>query len=412
MRILLAFAGSRGDAQPGVLLARELLGRGHDPVLAVSPNLVEFATSHGVSAVGYGWDSDELLRTEHNDRRFSSANPARRIQAMLDLQRRGFAEAATDLLGLAPDADLIVTGMAFEEVADGVAGRRGIPMASMHFCPVVPNRAISVIPTRWANSLPGWVNKVAMSGGHKARAWALSDEVGRLQGGVEPKPVSRTYIQAYDADMFPGLRRELGPNYPVTGFPVVPEGTPVPDPALKDWLDAGTAPVYAGFGSMLVADPVYVAGLLRDACLRRGRRLLLVGSAFTPEFGPEVAVVPRVDHGSVLPRCAAAVHHGGAGTTAAVLRAGIPSVICSVQADQPFWGLQMERLGLGSTAPLRRLTRRKLDRLLDRALDPEVARRSAVYAAGFDDKGIAHAADIVESLVPATISGPTQGRLR
>ncbi|MEC3920557.1 glycosyltransferase [Nocardia sp. CDC160] len=402
MRALLAFAGSRGDAQPGVLLGRELARRGHEVTVAVSPNLVEFAARHGVSAVPFGLDSGELLRAQRDDERFRGPNPIRRVQAVLDLQRRGFGEAAGDLFALAGDKDVLVTGMACEEVAAEVARHHAIPLAALHFFPIRPNGVVPVVPTGPASRLPGELHRLGWHALTKARAWALASEIAafRRANGYGPNDtevplVSYTAVQAYDPDLFPGLVDTLR-DEPFTGFPVPPAGSEL-DPELAEWLTEGPPPVYAGFGSMPVADPIATESMAREVCRRLGRRLLLVGPMFRPRIGLDLAVVDQVDHGAVLPLCTAAVHHGGAGTTAAALRAGVPSVICSVQADQPYWGRQLEQLGLGVTAPFADLTANRLERLLIRATAPEVVAWAAAYGAGFRDDGVARAADVIES---------------
>ncbi|MFE3102120.1 glycosyltransferase [Nocardia tengchongensis] len=422
-KILLAFAGSRGDAQPGVLLGRELLGRGHDVTVAVSPNLVEFAARHGVPAVPFGLDSDELLRAQRDDRRFRQLNPFQRLHAIVDLQRRGFGESARDLLAVTRGHDIVVTGMACEEVAVEVARRHDIPVAAVHFFPIRPNRSVPVVATGWGQRIPGPLNRLGWRALTAARARALASEVAALPAAPaysEPVDVpgapGYTAIQAYDPELFPGLANELCDS-PFTGFPV-PDATQysaghhrngVAYPAIQtydselfEWLIVGPAPVYAGFGSMPVADPVAVEAMVREAGRRLGLRVLLVGPMFRGRISAELAVVDQVDHRAVLPLCAAAVHHGGAGTTAAALRAGVPSVICSVQADQPYWGRQVESLGLGATAPFAGLTANRLERLLIRATEPDVRLRAAAYGARFRDDGVRRAADVVESLAPDT----------
>ncbi|MGV9665599.1 glycosyltransferase [Nocardia niigatensis] len=412
MKVLLAFAGSRGDAQPGVLLGRELTGRGHAVTLAVSPNLVGFAERHGVSAVPCGLDSDESLRAQRDDRRFRHPNPVQRVRAVLDLQRRGFAEAARDLLALAGDNEVLVTGMACEEVAAEAAGRHGLPLAAMHFFPIRPNRSVAVLPTAQGGRLPGPVNRLGWKALTAARAWALAPQIAALRAEFAGPATPRlpgvpayTAIQAYDPALFPGLAEDLG-AVPFTGFPVVTERGAGISEELGEWLISGAAPVYAGFGSMPVTDPVATEAMVREACRRLGLRMLLVGPQFRGRIAGELAVVDQVDHRAVLPLCAAAVHHGGAGTTAAVLRAGVPSVICSVQADQPYWGRQVESLGLGATAPFTGLNANRLERLLIRATEPSVVLRAAAHGARFRDNGVQSAADVIESLAPEPESFP------
>ncbi|MFE2961326.1 glycosyltransferase [Nocardia tengchongensis] len=426
-KILLAFAGSRGDAQPGVLLGRELLGRGHEVTVAVSPNLVEFASRHGVPAVSFGLDSDELLRAQRDDQRFRQLNPVQRVRAVLDLQRRGFGESARDLLAVARGHDIVVTGMACEEVAVEVARHHDIPVAAVHFFPIRPNRSVPVVSAGLGRHIPGPLNRLGWRALTAARARALAPEVAALPWATAaagrvgvPGAQGYTAIQAYDPELFPGLANDLTgavfTGFPVPvddGVPAIARGAAAPrdgsierafglDAELAEWMIAGPAPVYAGFGSMPVADPVAVESMVREAGRRLGLRVLLVGPMFRGRIGAELAVVDQVDHRAVLPLCAAAVHHGGAGTTAAALRAGVPSVICSVQADQPYWGRQVESLGLGATAPFAGLTANRLERLLIRSTAPDVRLRAAAYGARFRDDGVRRAADVVESLAPDT----------
>lgn len=412
MRALLAFTGSRGDAQPGILLARALIARGHEVTLALAPNLVGFAVSHGVPAVPFGCDSAALLRAQRADSRFGSRDPRARWRALLDLQRRGVPESLSDLRELVPGHDVVVAGMAGEEAAAVVAREAGVPLAAVHFFPIQPNTVVPVVPARWAERVPGVVHRWGWSALARARAAALAPV---LPAG---EPAARIRIQAYNPALFPGLRDEL--SGPFTGFPVDVDGflTAAPDSAqsrsvadepadyrelgLRQWLAAGSAPIYVGFGSMDVGDPAEFVAMVRAVCARRGRRLLLASgwADITPGIDAEVAIVEHVDHAEVLPRCVAAVHHGGAGTTAAALRAGVPQVICSVQADQPYWGQALQRLGLAATVPAGALTGPRLDTLLDRISTPEVRRRAAAYAAGFATDGVERAADAVETLAP------------
>jgi sterol 3beta-glucosyltransferase len=97
-------------------------------------------------------------------------------------------------------------------------------------------------------------------------------------------------------------------------------------------------------------------------------------------------VVGEVDHQSLLPRCAAAVHHGGAGTTHTSLAAGTPTLICSVAFDQPFWGSRCRRLGVGATFPFARLNARRLTDGLRAVLDTRVAVRAKEVAQRMADE--------------------------
>jgi sterol 3beta-glucosyltransferase len=146
----------------------------------------------------------------------------------------------------------------------------------------------------------------------------------------------------------------------VTGYWFLDEGVDwTPPRELADFLDAGPPPVFVGFGSMAGRDPARTARTVLAAVARSGQRALIVsgwGGLRVDEPPPGVFVAESVPYDWLLPRVAAVVHHGGAGTTAAGLRAGKPTVVCPFVADQPFWGARVAALGVGPRPiPQRRL---------------------------------------------------------
>lgn len=177
-------------------------------------------------------------------------------------------------------------------------------------------------------------------------------------------------IQAYDPIFFPGLAEEWGPTKPLVGFLDLPTGTRdrlgedlSSHRALSAWLDAGPPPVYLGFGSVTASDPDTLVDMIADVCRQEGRRALIsVGGSTREITTDDVLTQGAVDHPAVLPRCAAAVHHGGAGTTAASMRAGLPTMICWRGADQACWGERLARLGAGTSVNSPRSTHKRCGR--------------------------------------------------
>jgi sterol 3beta-glucosyltransferase len=159
------------------------------------------------------------------------------------------------------------------------------------------------------------------------------------------------------------------------------------------FLDAGPPPVFVGFGSMPTPDPV---GLVRDVVgvlARAGQRVVfsagLAGLSVDPLTGlrtlsggrAEVIGIGPAPHEVLFHRCAVVVHHGGAGTTAAAVRAGVPQVVVPHAADQPYWGRRMADLGVAGPPIARKdLTPARLAAALEVALSPGA--RSAAYALG------------------------------
>jgi sterol 3beta-glucosyltransferase len=137
-----------------------------------------------------------------------------------------------------------------------------------------------------------------------------------------------------------------------------------PPAALQAFLEAGPPPVYVGFGSMAGQDPERMGRLVVDALHQRGQRGVLAtgwGGLRAERLPPDVFVLDAAPHTWLFPRMAAVVHHGGAGTTAAALHAGVPAVIVPFIVDQPFWGARVQALRVGpNPIPMKRLTAGRL----------------------------------------------------
>ena len=394
MRVALALIGSRGDVQPGLVLAGALRERGHDVRVGVAPNLVGFAQRWGLPARAVGIDSAAVLASDLVRSRLHARDPRVRVRAAREVSTIGWDELRVGALDLAADADLLVTGLLGQEVGSAVAEATGTAFAALHYCPV---RAAGSVP--WLAVAPDRppVQRGLARTGERLR-WALTRDAENAQRralGLPATPLElprrldlrgAREIQCYDPVLVPGPAREWGARRPFTGY-LVPSAADrrrlgeTPDPDLTDWLAGGEPPVYVGFGSMPVADPGALLAAVVAAGDAHGRRVLLAGGwndvAGLPEVDPRrVRVVAAVDHEQVLPHCAAAVHHGGAGTTGAALRAGIPSVVAAYSADQPIWGRLVARAGVGVATRAARIDGPHLTALLGRALDPGIRARA------------------------------------
>jgi sterol 3beta-glucosyltransferase len=147
---------------------------------------------------------------------------------------------------------------------------------------------------------------------------------------------------------------------------------------LESWLDEGDPPIFLGFGSMPILDPQSMFDSIVQVTTSLGVRGIVSANCVPKDvvLPDHLRVVGAVDHDSLFPRCRAVVHHGGLGSTMASLRAGCPTMICSVFADQPWWGGQVQRLGVGAHIPFRKLSWATLSEGLRRALTPSTADRA------------------------------------
>jgi UDP:flavonoid glycosyltransferase YjiC (YdhE family) len=189
----------------------------------------------------------------------------------------------------------------------------------------------------------------------------------------------------------------------VTGYWFLePRDEWTPPPALEAFLEAGSPPVYVGFGSMSSRDPEETADLVMEALARTGQRAVLLSgwSGLQKTDVPDsMFMLEPVPFAWLFPRVAAVVHHGGAGTTAAGLRAGVPSVVIPFFGDQFFWGACVTRLGAGpEPVPRKKLTAERLANAIQQAVsDPTVAERAADVGAKIRaEDGVAGAVAVVE----------------
>jgi sterol 3beta-glucosyltransferase len=206
-----------------------------------------------------------------------------------------------------------------------------------------------------------------------------------------------------------GRPSDYTPNNVITGNMVAPDalrarlgeaGLPA---ELEAWLDRGPAPVFLGFGSMPILKVPEILAMARAMLKELGLRAVIgAGWSDVPAGGDDTLIaVGHVDHPALFERCVAAVHHGGAGTTYASLRAGIPTLICSVFADQPYWGCRAKALGVGATFPFKKLNEKRLTEGVRRLIDPAVrARAEALGERMRSEDGLARVIELIERDLP------------
>jgi UDP:flavonoid glycosyltransferase YjiC (YdhE family) len=415
MKFELASYGTRGDIEPLVAVGRELLHRGHEVHMAVPPDLIAFAEASGPTAIAYGPDLQAVLDAHRNFWTHFFRN-FWKVREMIRLRRevvepflQAWKDIVATLTSLADGADLLFTGVNFEDAAGNVAEYYDIPLATLHLFPLRANG-------QFVPFLPAPLGKLAMKASEWV-AWRAARRVEGVQRGelrlpkaTRPSPWRLTErgcleIQAYDEVWFSGLAEEWAQweaQRPFVGALTLNLCADADD-EVAAWIAAGKPPIFFGFGSLPVESGTDTLAMISAACAELGERAL-VCSAGT-EFGDvrnseHVKVVAAMNYSAAFPACRAVVHHGGTGTTAAGMRAGVPALILSTDLDQTLWGRRVKQLKVGTARRLSATTQESLIADLRVILQPEYAARAREVATRMTKpaESVAAAADFVEKL--------------
>jgi UDP:flavonoid glycosyltransferase YjiC (YdhE family) len=196
---------------------------------------------------------------------------------------------------------------------------------------------------------------------------------------------------------------DWGPDVHLTGYwTLAPESGWSPGEVLVKFLEAGPAPVFVGFGSLITRRSAHLTEAVLEALARTGQRGLLVrgwGGIEDRDLPDHLLAVDEVPFEWLFPRMAALVHHGGVGTTAAGLRSGVPAVVVPSTADQPYWGQRLHRLGVGPPPiPLKRLTADHLVIAIEQLTSDDGMRLRAARLGSLlrQEDGVANAVQIIE----------------
>jgi UDP:flavonoid glycosyltransferase YjiC (YdhE family) len=423
VHILIPLVGSRGDVQPGIALGLELQRRGHTVVVGAPPNFVDFVGKTGLTARPFGPDVHALYSSPEGQRALAAGNSFK-LMKMVSGQMADYADRMDDeLIDISRDAEMIVCTTFSEDRSVILAQARDIPVVTLHTYPSRKNSTYAppgALPHQWP--IPGVVNRGAWSAVERLRTVVFGKYLDNLRRKLDLPPSRASTesllaarqvpeLQMYDSALVPGLAEEWGDSKPFVGFLWLPRSAREAIGELAeqhtevvDWADAGTPPIFFGFGSLPIQDFTSVIGLIQQICDRTGQRALIsVGGADLSgavSTGANVKIVDALAHDLIFPHCAAAVHHGGIGTLFESLRAGLPTLVCSVSFDQPLWGSQVHRLGVGAHVPFTKLGADTLSRAIGTLMDDGTRSRAAALGSRLRDTGdgVPRVCDIAEKV--------------
>ncbi len=428
MKVLITTIGTRGDVQPYLALAVGLKSAGHEVVICTCPRFKSLIIDYGIAFEPLDDGLLELLDSPLGRDIIGSLNgvlgvicsTAKLAKQIAPMHRQVVADSWAAMHKQQPDIILYHPKIF---CAPAFSALQKVPIVLTMLCPLhVPTERTPMFgPRLKTNRVVRYFNRASYRLAHWLidkvtrrfmRNWRtqydpnnVSNNASQTQvSATQPIPVIHAYSKAVSS-----RPNDWPLHASISGYWFLPnapsEQSPwQPNQELEQFLSAGQPPVYFGFGSMASSDTQKTSELILAAIEKTGIRAVIStgwGGIDSVQQSSNIHVLDYAPHDWLFPKMAAVVHHGGAGTTAAGLRAGCPTIICPFGLDQPFWGRCVAELGAG-VAPIAQkdLTAEKLANAISSVLADasfaEAAKRIA-NAINSED-GIATAIKTIEQI--------------
>lgn len=412
MKLVILATGTRGDVQPFVALAQGLSSAGHNVVLAAPGSFEPFVRSYGVAFAPMGSDYAAIIESPEGKAALGG-NPVKAMQVMKQQVFPMMRQMLEDAWAAAQGADAIIY---HPKALAGVhlAEKLQVPCFIGTAVPVVvPTRAFPA-PAFISRNLGGFLNRLtytAVRAGSRPFRRMIT-EWRRERLGLGPRLEGEGVHGGREIPVLHAFSAQVVPppaDWPaaaiVTGY-WFPRRTEAwkPPAALAAFLESGPPPVYIGFGSVSGFDRDNTAQIAVEALRGAGvRGIVATGQSQTPTpLSDTVLCISGAPHDWLFPKMAAVVHHGGAGTVAAGLAAGKPTLVCPATTDQPFWGRVVHQLGVGpAPIPHKQLSVERLTEAIQTATrDKEMQRKAAALGEAIRaEDGVSRAvAEIVQRM--------------
>ncbi|KAK4573358.1 hypothetical protein RGQ29_031357 [Quercus rubra] len=404
LQVVMLIVGTRGDVQPFIAIGKRLQDYGHRVRLATHSNFKEFVLTAGLEFYPLGGDPKVLAGYMVKNKGFLPSGPSE-----IPIQRNQMKDIIYSLLSACRDPDMD-SGVAFK--ADAIIAN---PPAYGHTHVAealkVPIHIFFTMPWTPTSEFPHPLSRVKQQAGYRlsyqivdSLIWlGIRDMINDVRKKkLKLRPV--TYLsgsQGSDSDIPHGYiwsphlvpkPKDWGPKVDVVGFCFLDLASNYEPPeSLVKWLEAGDKPIYIGFGSLPVEEPEKMTQIIVEALEITKQRGIInkgwggLGNLAEPK--DSIYLLDNCPHDWLFLQCKAVVHHGGAGTTAAGLRAACPTTIVPFFGDQPFWGDRVNARGVGPPPiPIDEFTLPKLVDSINFMLDPKVKERAVELAKAMENE--------------------------
>jgi len=411
MNITILTYGSRGDVQPFLPLSLELMSGGHSVKLAAPARFKELVELYGIQFVSLPGEPEDLSRRLNN----VGFNFIKMVREIMDHAVEIGADMLRQTEDSCIDADLIIHTFAHAIGAHTLAHEKNIPDIHIQTFPMftptgdypivtMPDlkfRSLNLLTHTISQKITWWTSKFGFeqvrrrAGLPKRNLYSPFDK--------DPHRPPTPILCAWSPNILPPSN-EWADNVHVTGYYFFDiDKTYQPSIELKNFLDAGEPPICISFGSMVNRNANRIDDVIQVALENTNNRgIILSGwSAVKDKTSDNVIYLNAVPHDWLLPKCKMIIHHGGAGTTSAGLRAGIPNIVVPFTADQPFWGRRVHAAGIGpKPIPVNKLSVGNLTQTIIDAEGKAIRERAHVFGQAIrSENGVQYVARLITSYV-------------
>ena len=370
--------GTRGDVQPYIALALELMDRGHQVTIAAPENFAAFVEGFGIAFHPLYGNAEEGMNAPEGHSVLRSENTIKLMKYFFKVLRDIKVPLRKSYLEGFDKVDFIIANTATLQITSAIAEKQNKKIVLTYFMPPVVTTTEFPLADFDFFNFP-WYNKLTYKLAYIFYWKFVKEETNEFRQELGLPVLKESLVNHLDKqkplDLY-CLSKALIPqpkdwseNHKITGFLTIPDQYGENHPfdkiptALNDWLAAGEKPIYMGFGSNGVGNTEKFIAILNDILTKTNERLLFCTGWALFENLPvhkNLFVKKYVNHEVVLPKCKTGIFHGGAGTLATMLRNNLPVIIISFYTDQPTWGKIIERMKLGANIPVKKLNSDKL----------------------------------------------------
>ena len=423
MKITILTYGSSGDVLPFIALAKGLNASGNEVSLCAPINFAGTIKSADLTYFPLRSNLQQIFQTTDGSKWMNAKSTYKFNNALANIC---FAERLTlqhDTLEACKNADAIIAGSLMVYYAAMISEKLQLPMLTANVNPVLALTGdfphFVVRPRPYFLGLLNKATYILMAAAYEkymkpvVNPWRVEIGLPELKGSVFLKmlELKTPIVLGYSPALLP-KSQAWEDHVVVTGEWKADDDHFSPEQIeveLQNWLKAGPAPIYFGFGSMPVPDPATLISLIKEICAETHSRAILVSGWTNIE-------IPESDLGSAIyyakyanlqwlfPQCSSVVIHGGVGTTHICLAAGIPPVICSLFSDNAFWGERLQKLKIGRHIPYNKLTKKRLLKALSLLKKDEPRTLAREYGQKIKaETGVQNAVDFINKYLPVAL---------